>query len=229
MPLADAQLAGPQARNELDRNATGAIMSLDPREHVAWSEDAGDTWQYGVENGQYSSYVNDDPLGPPATRVPQYGFRTTDGKVFSPQPYYAYNSDCLGCSTVYSNARYARRFSELGGFTASGSNVGTLTLVNMDNGEQSSCTPEPGYGFRTCALLSAIDVAVGESYSVSSTGEVELMRMDAGQRTMFPSIGTGDDALSASQPDPGAGSNEKDVPSLWAGPTSAHFPDRNDL
>ncbi|HEX2881867.1 MAG TPA: hypothetical protein VHO25_20215, partial [Polyangiaceae bacterium] len=215
--------------NELDMNAAGGVMSLDPREHVAWSEDAGGTWRYGAENGQYLSYINDDDLGHPATRVPMYGFRTTGGTVFSPQPYYAYNSDCQACTTAYSNARYARRFSELGGFTASGNDVGTLTFINLDSGEQSSCTPAPGYGFRTCTLPNAIDVAVGESYSVSSTGEVELMRMDAGQRALFPSIGTNDDPLGAYQPNPSAGSNAKDVPSLWAGPVSASFPNRDDL
>jgi hypothetical protein len=218
-------LAGPQARNELDVNASGAIMSLDPREHVAWSEDEGETWQYGAANGQYRSYVDDDDSGHPATRVPQYGYRLTDGSVISPQPYYAYNSDCQGCTTVYSNARYARRFTELGGFTASGTSVGTLTLINLDDETESSCTPPAGYGFRTCALPTPLDVAVGESYSVSSTGEVELMHMDAGQRVLFPAIGTRDAPLSASQPAPTAGSNEKDVPGLWAGPVSAHFAD----
>ena len=222
LPIADATLAGPQARNELDPAAPGAIMSLDPREHVAWSDDAGATWQYGASNGQYASFINDDALHP-AARVPQYGFREEDGRVSAPQPYYAYSTDCVGCSVVYANARYARRFSFLGGFNASADEVGTLTLTNLQSGLLASCTVPPGYGFRTCDI-EPVDVAVGESYSISSTGSVELMRMDNAQRVMFPAVGTSDGELRAFQPEPAPDTNEKDVPSLWAGPLSANFP-----
>jgi hypothetical protein len=224
MPIADAALAGPQARNELDMNAAGGIMSLDPREHVAWSEDAGVTWRYGTENGQYPSYMNDNDTAHPATRVPQYGFRRTDSTNMSPQPYYAYRTVCASCSVEYANAKYARSFSLLGGFTASGTDVGTLTLLNLATGAGSSCTPAQGYGFRTCTLQAPVAVAAGESYSVSSSGSVELMRMDNAQRVMFPSIGTSDGELCAYQSDPAPGTNAKDVPSLWAGPLSANFP-----
>ncbi len=225
MPIADATLAGPQARNELDANATGAIMSLDPREHVAWSEDAGQTWQYGADNGQYPSFVDDPEMARPATRVPQYGFRRADGVASAPQPYYAYNTDCAACRVVYANARYARSFSLLGGFTASDTDVGTLTITNEQSGAESSCTPAQGYGFRTCALEPPVVVAIGESYSLSAIGSVALLRMDNAQRVMFPAIGTSDGELRAYQPKPAPDTNAKDVPSLWAGPLSANFPD----
>jgi len=113
MPIADAALAGPQARNELDPSALGAVMSLDPREHVAWSADAGKTWLYGAENGQYPSFIGSPALARPATRVPQYGFRLSDGSATAPQPYYAYSTACAKCSVVYANARFARSFSKL--------------------------------------------------------------------------------------------------------------------
>ena len=32
LPLADTELAGPHARNELDKNASGGILGLDPRD-----------------------------------------------------------------------------------------------------------------------------------------------------------------------------------------------------
>ena len=41
--LADVTLASPHSRNELSASASGGIMSLDPREHVAWSENSGGT------------------------------------------------------------------------------------------------------------------------------------------------------------------------------------------
>jgi len=215
-PIADSELAGPQGRNELRADAGGSIMSLDPREHFAWSIDDGASFLYGSDNGEYPSYVDDDTVHP-ATRIPQYGFRLTDGSTLSPQPYYAYHSDCTGCTALYPAARYARSFSELGGFTA-GADVGTLTLTNAETGATSACTPGPGYGFRTCTLDASVTVAVGESYTLHASGSVELMRLDEAQRVVFPSAGF------ASQPEPAPGTNARDVPSLWAGPASAHFP-----
>jgi hypothetical protein len=224
MPLADTVLAGPHARNELARDATGGILGLDPREHVAWSKDSGGTWGYGSLNGQYRSYMNDHDTAHPATRMPQYGFRLTSQKMLGVQPYYAYSTDCSGCAVTFANARYARSFSELGGFTASGSNVGRLTIENEATGEQASCTPEAGYGFRKCTLAKAVPVAVGQSYTVSCTGSVEVMELDNPQRLMFPGVGTESGELRMFQPSAAAGTNAKDIPNLWAGPSSAQFP-----
>ena len=229
MPLADTELAGPHARNELDRNATGAILSLDPREHVAWSKDGGKTWNYGSLNGQYRSYMNDHDTAHPATRMPQYGFRLANKTMLGVQPYYAYSTDCDGCSVTYANARYARSFSELGGFTASGTNVGTLTIKNDKTGDTASCTPAQGYGFRKCTLAKTVSVAKGENYTVSCTGSVEVMELDNPQRLMFPSVGTASGELRQFQPNPTGGTNAKDLPNLWAGPISANFPAVADL
>lgn len=229
MPLADTALAGPHARNELDLTAPGGILGLDPREHVAWSTNAGKAWNYGSLNGQYRSYMNDHDTAHPATRMPQYGFRLANGKMLGMQPYYAYSTDCTNCGVTYANARYARSFSELGGFTASGTNVGTLTIVNQTTGSKASCAPQPGYGFRKCTLPSAVTVAVGQSYTVSCTGSVEVMELDNPQRLMFPSVGTSNGELRMFQPTAAAGTNAKDVPNLWAGPISANFPTSADL
>ena len=228
MPIADTLLAGPHARNELSLEAAGGILSLDPREHVAWSSDRGSSWQYGSNNGQYLSYMNDHDTAHPATRMPEYGFRLTDGVNLPVQPYYAYRTDCQGCSVSYGAARYARSFVELGGFTASGTDVGTLAFTNLETGEYASCTPAEGYGFRTCALDAPVAVAKGQSYSISSTGSVEIMRMDNPQRILFPTVGTPDQDLCAHQAEPAPGTNAKDVPSLWAGPLSAQFPALDD-
>jgi hypothetical protein len=218
MPIADAQLAGPQARNELDPDAAGGIMSLDPREHVAWSTDAGETWRYGADNGEYASFIDDDPAHP-ATRVPQYGFRLVNGENLAAQPYYAYKTNCEGCTVTYAVARVASSVTTLGGFTA-GRDVGTLTLTNTDTSASASCSPEPGYGFRTCALEAPLAIGVGESYTIHASGSVELMRLDESQRAQFPNVGTETGEHRAFQPDPAPGTDAKDVPSLWASPIS---------
>lgn len=223
-PLADTSLAGPHTRNELNANATGALLSLDPRELVAWSENSGGSWNYGSLNGQYRSYMNDRDTAHPATRMPQYGFRLTNGTTLGAQPYYAYSTDCVGCTVAYANARYTRTFSELGGFTASGTNVGILTITNTATGLQSSCTPSQGYGFRKCALSTPITVFQGQSYTIRSTGSVEIMKMDYSQRLLFPSVGAANGEHRAFQPTPAPGTNIPDVPSLWAGPYSVYFP-----
>lgn len=224
MPLADTELAGPHARNELDKRAQGAIMGLDPREHVAFSDDHGATWKYGSENGQYRSYMNDKDFAHPATRIPQYGFRLTDGTNLAVQPYYAYKDDCVDCTVAYANARYARTFTEVGGFIASEVGVGTLTLTNTSTGERASCTPPQGYGLARCTLPQAITVARGDSYTIHATGAVEIMRMDRPQRVLFPGVGSADGELRGYQPNPAPGTNAKDLPSLWAGPVSENHP-----
>ncbi|WP_255991845.1 hypothetical protein [Chitinolyticbacter albus] len=223
MPLADTALAGPHARNELNANASGALISLDPREHVAWSSDNGSSWKYGSENGQYRSYMNDHDLAHPATRLPQYGFRLINGTRLGGQPYYAYSADCVGCTVTYANTRYARTFTEVGGFTASGSNVGVLTLRNTSTGAQSSCTPSQGYGLRKCTLATPVSVAAGQSYTVQSSGSVELMKLDYSQQLLFPNVGTAGGEFRMYQASPAPGTKAKDVPNLWAGPLSAYY------
>jgi hypothetical protein len=224
MPLADTTLAGPHARNELNGAAAGAIMSLDPREHVAWSADNGTTWQYGSDNGQYHSYMRDHDMAHPATRMPQYGWRIAGGANVGQEPYYAYSQICTGCSVTYANARYARTFTQVGGWIAQAADVGTLTVQNTKTGVSSKCAPGAGYGFRTCALPSPVSVAVGEDYTVSCTGSVDVMKMDNPQRVLFPNVGTPNGELRAFQANPAQSTNAKDVPSLWAGPSSANFP-----
>lgn len=223
-PLADTSLAGPHARNELKANAPGAILSLDPREHIAWSEDNGSSWRYGSFNGQYRSYMNDRDTAHPATRMPQYGFRLTNGVTLGVQPYYAYSADCSGCTVAYANARYTRTFTELGGFTTSGTNVGSLTITNTSTGLQSSCTPTQGYGYRICKLLTPLTVYQGQTYTIKSTGVVEIMKIDQSQRLLFPQVGMANGEHRAYQPNPATGTNAKDVPSLWAGPLSVYVP-----
>lgn len=215
-PIADAKLAGPQSRNELDAEARGGVMSLDPREHVAWSTDAGKTWLYGAENGEYASFIAEDAAHP-ATRIPQYGFRLTSGENVPGQPYYAYKTDCRDCTVAYAAAATARRVTALGGFTTQGDgDVGTLTLTNMETTATASCTPLRGYGNRSCKLAAPVTLATGDSYTIHASGSVELMRLDESQRALFPDVGTDAGEHRAYQPDPGPGTDAKDVPSLWA-------------
>jgi hypothetical protein len=221
-PLADAAAAGPHAKNELNASASGALMSLDPREHIAWSADSGKSWKYGVDNGQYRSYMRNRDLAHPAIRMPQYGFRLAAGGFVAGQPYYAYGITCTQCSVVYQKAIYAREFSELGGFTADNSGVGTLSIKNLQTGAEGTCVPSAGYGFRRCTLSRSVAVAEGESYSVTTTGSVEVMKMDAAQRTQFPAVGgSSSGTLRSVQTRPAPNTGSKDVPNLWAGPLSA--------
>ena len=173
--------------------------------------------------------MNNNDRAHPATRMPQYGWRRSDGVTVAQQPYYAYNDDCTGCTVTYANARYARTFTLVGGFIASGTNVGTLTFTNTSTGTSSSCTPAQGYGFRTCTLPTPMQVRVGESYTVRSTGSVEIMRLDNPQRVMFPRVGTPTGELRWFQASAAPGTNAKDVPNLWAGPVSADFPSAGDM
>ncbi|AUX40639.1 hypothetical protein SOCE26_020400 [Sorangium cellulosum] len=222
MPYADTAHAGPHARNELSKSESGAIMSLDPREHVAWSTNSGATWSYGTANGQYTSYVNEDPSHP-GTKLPQYGWRRSDGVHVAQQPYYAYDATCSNCTVTYANVTYARTFTQAGAFTTSGADVGTVTLTNTSTGQSSTCTPTTGYGFRTCTLATPVSVAVGDSYTVRASGTVALMKMDYQQRTVFSNVGTSTGELRWYQASPASGTNAKDVPSIWAGPHSAYY------
>jgi len=223
-PIGDAALAGPHGRNELDKNAIDALMSMDPREHVAWSEDSGKTWRYGQANGQYVSHINDDDPDHPAVRLPQYGFRLTDGTNVPGQPYYAYSDDCVSCTVAYGNLQVARNLSEAGGFSAGTTGIGTLTVQNLSTGQQSSCTPAQGYGFNQCSLARPVPVKPGESYSISATGSVELMKMDYSMQLMFPQVGHASPDFPAWQPKPAPNTKREDVPSLWAGPLSPLVP-----
>ncbi|WP_420594111.1 AbfB domain-containing protein [Deinococcus sp.] len=222
-PLADAAAAGPHARNELNANASGALLSLDPREHVAWSDNGGQSWKYGVDNGQYRSYMRDRDTAHPAIRMPQYGFKLSNGSFVAGQPYYAYSVTCNGCGVTFQNAIYTRTFTELGGFTAGNGGVGTLTIRNLQTGAQGSCTPSSGYGFRRCTLSGGVSVNAGQDYTVSTTGSVEVMQMDYSQRAQFPAVGSSNaGTLRTVQRNPAPGTRATDIPNLWAGPLSAY-------
>jgi hypothetical protein len=219
-PIGDAVLAGPHGRNELNREATDALLALDPREHVAWSEDGGKTWRYGKANGQYASFMNDHDQAHPATRLPQYGFRLSNGSNVPAQPYYGYSIDCVNCTVAYGNLRVSRSLTEAGGFTAGTTGIGTLTVKNLSTGQESSCTPYQGYGFNQCSLARAVPVQAGQIYSITATGSVELMKMDYSMRLLFPQVGHDSPDFPGYQPSPRSGTNREDLPSLWAGPLS---------
>lgn len=185
----DSHEAGPRATHVV--KPSGAIMSLDPREHVAWSTNSGTTWSHGTANGQYTSYVNEDPSHP-GTKLPQYGWRRSDGVHVSQQPYYAYDATCSNCTVTYANVFYARTFTQAGAFTTTGADVGTITLTNTSTGQSSTCTPTTGYGSRTCTLAAPVSVAAANSYTVRASGTVALMKMDYQQRAVFSNVGTFD-------------------------------------
>ncbi len=216
MPITDTGFAGPHARNEMSEKVDGALLGLDPREHVAYSKDRGRTWNYGSQNGQYLSYMNNNDKAHPATRMPQYGFRIEGGTTLAGQPYYAYNEDCLGCGTAYPKVLGKTLLTKLYAFTGSEVSVGILSLKNLTTGEEASCSPSLGYGKRSCELSQPMELEEGDAYSVHASGTVDVMKMDYAQRVLFPEVGNETSLFASYQVDPKPGTSVKDVPNLWA-------------
>lgn len=216
MPIADTVLAGPHAKNNLDANAKGAILGMDPRELVAWSADSGKSWKFGSENGQFLSYMNNSDKLHPATRVPEYGFRLSSGANLAGQPYYALGDDCVGCTITFANAASKLSLTQLGAFTSSGTNVGTLTITNSKSAASASCTPAQGYGYRSCKLPGVFTVEKGDSYTIKASGSVEVLRLDNAQQLLFPDVGTTASEFRMFQASPAAGTKARDVPQIWA-------------
>jgi hypothetical protein len=218
MPIADANLAGPHAKNSLDPNAKGAILNMDPRELIAWSEDNGRNWKFGHENGPYLSYVNNIDKLHPATRVPQYGFRLSNGGNLAGQPYSASADRCIDCSVTYANAPIKLSLTQLGAFTSSTGDVGSLTITHATTAATASCTPAEGYGFRSCKLSAPFPIAKGESYTLRASGSVEILRFNSSQQSLFPEVGTIESDFRMFQSIPGTGTHAGDIPQIWAAP-----------
>jgi hypothetical protein len=173
-PTVKASEAGPNGRNNLDPDAPGAIAGLDPREAVAWSEDAGASWSWGRQVGPYyGSATSDDGV-----RLPHYAWQATPtSPPESNQPYTAYSSTCDECSLTLRSAPHATTLTEAGGYAPVGRSVGVVTVKNLRTGETGR-TGSLGSGIARGRLDRTVRVEAGDSYEISHSGTVYRAEAD---------------------------------------------------
>jgi hypothetical protein len=213
-PVIKDSESGPNGRNTLDPNATGAIMGLDPREVVAWTWDSGGSWTWGREVGGGGPFIPGDYVGSPSsddgTRLPWYAWQETGAtKLRSNQPYMSY-PDSSGAYTVrFLNAPRATVLTNAGGYAPVGSSIGVVTVRNTRTG-QTGKTASLGSGIKRGALDQAVTIQAGDTYEVSNNGTVWKEQGD----NFLLSMGiVGPDAVSAQT----IGQNN-DQAQLFAGP-----------
>ena len=172
-PVVKASEAGPNGRNNLNPDARGAIMGLDPREAVGWSTDAGKGWVWGRRVGEGParfSYAG-SPSSDEGARLPWYGWQATPtSPPRSNQPYYAYRQ-AGSYELIVSGAPRATTLTEAGGYAPVGRSAGTVTVTNLRTGVTGS-TPYLGSGIVKGALSQPVPIAVGDSYLISNSGTV---------------------------------------------------------
>lgn len=191
-PVTRESVAGPNVQNTLDPQAPGAMAGLDPREAVTWSTNGGDEWLWGWRVGEgdlygYYTASRTEDTGPP---LPWYGWQESpDTPPASNQPYYAYGED--GSFTlVASDVPHATTLTEAGGYAPIGSEVGVVTVRNVDTGESGSTEPL-GEGLVRGRLDNPVRLQVGDTYEISNTGTVALAKADDFIRKTFL-VGQGD-------------------------------------
>ena len=177
-PVVKDSESGPNSRNTIDPNATGAIMGLDPREVVAWSLDTGASWHWGREVGVWgSTFIPGDYAGSltsdDGTRLPWYAWQETgEAGLRSNQPYMSYPDGSSGQYTlrVKSSPR-ATVLTEAGGYAPVGKSIGVVTVRNTRTG-QTGRTASLGTGLERARLDQPVSIAVGDTYEVTNTGFV---------------------------------------------------------
>ena len=177
-PTVTASQSGPNGRNTLDPNASGAILGLDPREVVAWSWDTGTSWRWGREVGGGGPWISGDYIGSTTsddgTRLPWYAWQETgETRLRSNQPYMSYpDGSSPGRYTVRVLASpRATVLTEGGGFAPIGSNVGVVTVRNTRTGKIGR-TASLGSGIVRGRLDQTVPVAIGDTYEITNSGVV---------------------------------------------------------
>jgi hypothetical protein len=172
-PVVKASEAGPNGRNTLDPDASGAIMGLDPREAVGWSVNRGRRWVWGRRVGGGPapySYVG-SRTSDNGTRLPWYGWQARPGsRPRSNQPYYGYR-EAGRYTMVVRGAPRAVTLTEAGGYAPVGHSAGAVTVGNLRTGATGT-TPYLGSGIVKGQLSPPVPVAAGDSYVISNTGTV---------------------------------------------------------
>jgi hypothetical protein len=170
-PVTSVQAAGPNGRNTLDPDAPGAIAGLDPREVVAWSLDAGQSWGFGRQVGGGPVPGDYTMSGDDAVRLPWYSWQERGSRAMhANQPYYAYHEK--GRYTVrLKSAPRTTTLTEAGGYGPEGEGVGVVTVRNLRTGEVGR-TGRLGSGMVRGRLDSPVRVERGDTYEISNTGTV---------------------------------------------------------
>jgi hypothetical protein len=172
-PVVKASESGPNGRNTLNPNASGAILGLDPREAVGWSTNGGRRWVWGRRVGggpaklSYAGSRTDDN----GTRLPWYGWQSRPGGApRSNQPYYGYRQ--TGSFTMVAGAApRAVTLTEAGGYAPVGRSAGVVTVTNLHTGATGT-TPSLGSGIVKGRLSPPVPLEAGDSYAISNSGTV---------------------------------------------------------
>lgn len=170
-PVVKESVAGPNGRNTLDPNATGAIAGLDPREAVAWTLDGGSSWGWGQQVGRGpipGDYTMSDDN---AVKLPWYAWQEAPGAPLKAnQPYFAY-SQRGSYTLLVKNSPRAVNLTQAGGYAPIGASVGVVTVKNLRSGEVGR-TGALGTGIARGVLDNAVEVRAGDSYQISNSGTV---------------------------------------------------------
>jgi hypothetical protein len=166
--FADLDDMGPHARNTLDPSAPGAAYGVDPRETTMWSEDQGTTWQFGDEVGWYGKDDGDGGMWPSGYRVA--------GGADVPHGWTYMNWPEEGPASVSYTAPVDGLLLEAGGASTEG-DVGVVTVKNVDTG-MSASTADLGTGLVNSGLDRPVPVARGQTYVVSTEGDVDTGSAD---------------------------------------------------
>lgn len=185
-PTVKASEAGPNGRNNRDRDARGAVAGLNPREAVAWSTSKGKRWVWGrrvgrgFTRGAYAGSTRRDG----GVRLPWYGWQASaGGPPRSNQPYYAYGEQ--GAFTLLARrAPRAVTLTRAGGYAPVGESAGVVTVTNLRTGHV-GVTRSLGSGIVSGALTPPVDIAAGDSYTVSNSGTVFKAEGDQFIRNVF--------------------------------------------
>jgi hypothetical protein len=175
-PVVKDSESGPNGRNTLDPNATGAIMGLDPREVVAWTWNSGTSWTWGREVGGGGPFIPGDYVGSltsdDGTRLPWYAWQETgETKLRSNQPFMSYPDNAGSFTVRFTDVPRHTVLTNAGGYAPIGSNVGVVTVTNTRTG-QSGKTAALGSGIRRGALDQPVTVEAGDTYEVTNSGTV---------------------------------------------------------
>jgi hypothetical protein len=170
-PVVKESVAGPNGRNTLDPNATGAIAGLDPREAVAWTLDGGSSWGWGQQVGRGpipGDYTMSDDN---AVKLPWYAWQEAPGAALKAnQPYFAY-SQRGSYTLLVKNSPRAVNLTQAGGYAPIGASVGVVTVKNLRSGEVGR-TGALGTGIARGVLDNAVEVRAGDSYQISNSDTV---------------------------------------------------------
>jgi hypothetical protein len=180
--FADLDDMGPHGRNTLDAAAPDAAYGVDPRETTMWSEDSGETWMFGDEVGWYGKDDEEGGMWPS-------GYRIAGGEnVAHGWTYMNWPED--GPASVSYTAAADGVLVGAGG-ASSEDDVGVVTVKNVDTGVSAS-TADLGTGLVGSPLDRPVPIARGQTYVVSTDGDVDIGSADEWDRIFdFSASGTG--------------------------------------